>query len=848
MSKYTQRRCLSLGFRCRRLVACAITLSALLCGIAAPRVHAQTTWDGTVEVSPSTLTIKEGESATYRVRLTKPPTEDADQNWWVLMHVDGARRSDGHYKSISWIPSIGREFNRDNWDQWKDIRIYAEHDDDAQDLSVTFTHEVWDHNGVCPVHNVGSVTVHVIDDDDGGGGSLPTLSIADAAVGEGGTGRFAVTLSRASTETVTVDFQTSDGTAKAGSDYTTKTGTLTFLAGQTTTTVSVSTVDDDAQEETEAFTVALSNPTGATLDDDTGTGTITDDDEGAGGTPPALSIADAAAVEEGGTAEFAVTLSRASTETVTVDFQTSDGTAKAGSDYTTKTGTLTFLAGQTTTTVSVSTVDDDAQEETEAFTVALSNPTGATLDDDTGTGTITDDDEGAGGTPPALSIADAAAVEEGGTAEFAVTLSRASTETVTVDFQTSDGTAKAGSDYTTKTGTLTFLAGQTTTTVSVSTVDDDVQEETEAFTVALSNPTGATLDDDTGTGTITDDDEGAGGTGQTTPALSIADADTGTGTITDDDEGAGGTPPALSIADAAAVEEGGTAEFAVTLSRASTETVTVDFQTSDGTAKAGSDYTTKTGTLTFLAGQTTTTVSVSTVDDDAQEETEAFTVALSNPTGATLDDDTGTGTITDDDEGAGGTPPALSIADAAAVEEGGTAEFAVTLSRASTETVTVDFQTSDGTAKAGSDYTTKTGTLTFLRGKRRRRDSVSTVDDFPDKRRRTGDARGLHGGPEQPDRGDAGRRHRDGDDHRRRRGRGRHTSGAVDRGRGGGGRGGHGRVRGDVEPGQHRDGDGGLPDVGRDGQGWLGLHDEDGYADFPGGANDDDGLGVDRGR
>ena len=207
----------------------------------------------------------------------------------------------------------------------------------------------------------------------------------------------------------------------------------------------MSTVDDDAQEETEAFTVALSNPTGATLDDDTGTGTITDDDEGAGGTPPALSIADAAAVEEGGTAEFAVTLSRASTETVTVDFQTSDGTAKAGSDYTTKTGTLTFLAGQTTTTVSVSTVDDDAQEETEAFTVALSNPTGATLDDDTGTGTITDDDEGAGGTPPALSIADAAAVEEGGTAEFAVTLSRASTETVTVDFQTSDGTAKAGS-------------------------------------------------------------------------------------------------------------------------------------------------------------------------------------------------------------------------------------------------------------------------------------------------------------------------------------------------------------------------------------------------------------------
>ena len=50
----------------QRLVAFAVTLSALLSGIAAPRVHAQTTWG--VEVSPTTLSIDEGESLTYRRR------------------------------------------------------------------------------------------------------------------------------------------------------------------------------------------------------------------------------------------------------------------------------------------------------------------------------------------------------------------------------------------------------------------------------------------------------------------------------------------------------------------------------------------------------------------------------------------------------------------------------------------------------------------------------------------------------------------------------------------------------------------------------------------------------------
>ncbi len=673
----------------QRLVAFAVTLSALLSGIAAPRVHAQTTWG--VEVSPTTLSIDEGESLTYRLRLTEPPLADG---WWVVLRVNGSIRYDGHYRGISWVPSVGWEFNRDNWDTWREVRVTALQDEDGLDGSVTFTHDVWDENADCPVKGESPVTVRVIDDDDDRG-SLPTLSIADASVAEGGTAEFVVTLTPASTETVTVNFETADGTAKAGSDYTQTSATLTFTAGQPTKTISVSTVDDDAQESDERFTVTLRSPDGATLDDHTGEGTIRDNDDG-GGRTPELSIGDAA-VQEGGTAQFEVTLRPASEQTVTVNFETADGTAKAGSDYTETSGTLTFTAGQPTKTISVSTVDDDAQESDERFMVTLRNPDGATLDDHTGEGTIRDNDDGGGGSLPTLSVGDAAVVE-GDTATFRVTLSAASENVVTVSYKTKDGTAVAGSDYTAMAGTLRFEPGETTKTLRVPTVDDDTPEETEAFTVELSAPSGATVADGTGTGTISDDDGGSR------------------------------SLPTLSIGDAAPVPEGRTAKFRVTLRRESGEPVTVAYRTVDGTAVAGSDYTTTSGTLRFEPGDTTKTIRIPTMDDDTPEETEAFTVELSAPSGATVADGTGTGTISDDDGGSRSLPT-LSIGDAAPVPEGRTAKFRVTLRRESGEPVTVAYRTVDGTAVAGSDYTTTSGTLRFEPGETTRAVAVATLID-----------------------------------------------------------------------------------------------------------------------
>ena len=120
--------------------------------------------------------------------------------------------------------------------------------------------------------------------------------------------------------------------------------------------------------------------------------------------------------------------------------------------------------------------------------------------------------------PPAISVSDATVQEaEGAVLVFSITLSHASSRTVTVDYATSDGTAQAGSDYTAASATLTFNAGDTSQTVQVTVLTDSEDESQETLTLTLSNPSQATLDDGTGTGTI-ENGESSSGTQEDPPA------------------------------------------------------------------------------------------------------------------------------------------------------------------------------------------------------------------------------------------------------------------------------------------------------------------------------------------
>ena len=125
--------------------------------------------------------------------------------------------------------------------------------------------------------------------------------------------------------------------------------------------------------------------------------------------------------ESAGNATFTITTDQVSASNITVQYATSDGTATAGSDYTSTSGTATIIAGASTTTFNVPILADTTDEANETATITLSNPTLATISDASGTLTITDDDAA-----PSLTIADVTVSEAAGTATMTVSLSAVS--------------------------------------------------------------------------------------------------------------------------------------------------------------------------------------------------------------------------------------------------------------------------------------------------------------------------------------------------------------------------------------------------------------------------------------
>jgi hypothetical protein len=188
-----------------------------------------------------------------------------------------------------------------------------------------------------------------------------------------------------------------------------------------------------------------------------------------------------------------------------VKYATVGGTAKLGTDFTAKFGTVTFAPNQTSVLIKVTVKGDVVDEANELFTVSLFNPVSATLADDSGQGTITDNDP-----TPTLSINDKTKAEGTGadtTVTFTVTLSAASGRQVTVRYATANDTATAPSDYVAKPlTTLTFAPGQTTKTITVTVKADGVVEPDQSFFVNLSTPVDATLSDSQGMATIVNDD------------------------------------------------------------------------------------------------------------------------------------------------------------------------------------------------------------------------------------------------------------------------------------------------------------------------------------------------------
>jgi hypothetical protein len=188
---------------------------------------------------------------------------------------------------------------------------------------------------------------------------------------------------------------------------------------------------------------------------------------------------------------------------VTVTYAVAGVTAVAGADFQIPAAplTLTFAPGISTQTIAVPILDDTLDESAETFNITLTGATGATIADGAAIGTIIDNDP-----QPTITISNIKVSDSGSTpnAIFTVSLSAPSSNPITVDYQTANGTAMAGVDYQAKSGKLTILAGTTSATIAIPIVTDALTEPDETFTVNLGNAVNATLTTATGIGTISD--------------------------------------------------------------------------------------------------------------------------------------------------------------------------------------------------------------------------------------------------------------------------------------------------------------------------------------------------------
>jgi probable HAF family extracellular repeat protein len=224
---------------------------------------------------------------------------------------------------------------------------------------------------------------------------VPDLTINNVSVTEGNSGTvnvvFTVSLSAPSTSQVTVQYATADGTATAGSDYQAASGTLTFLPGQTSRTITVSVIGDRVPEPNETFFIRLSGAVNAAIANGQGLATILDDE-------PRISISDVTRAEgnKGQTTlfTFTVTLSAAYDQPVTMSFHTVDGTATTSdNDYIVKTGALTFNPGETSKTIAIVVNGDSKKEANETFYLDLfGNSSNSLFTKNRGLGTILNDD------------------------------------------------------------------------------------------------------------------------------------------------------------------------------------------------------------------------------------------------------------------------------------------------------------------------------------------------------------------------------------------------------------------------------------------------------------------------
>ena len=540
------------------------------------------------------------------------------------------------------------------------------------------------------------------------------LSVEDAAAREGETLRFTMELAQAAKAPVTVDYETADGTATAGEDYEAKRGTVRFAPGGTRKTVEVAVLRDEETEDAETVVLRLSNARSegsedpVEVTDPEAEGTIEDVAPEASGELTASFDGMPAAYDGESGFRFRVAFSedigisfkalREDAFTVTggrvtggkrVDDRRDlfEMTVRPESDDDV---TITLQAGrECAVSGAICTKGKNRRKLTNTITATVAGPPDERTTNRPATGAPT-----IGGTPQVgeeltastSGIADADGLDD---ARFAYQWLRNDTDIQGATAPTYTAVdADAGNRLKVRVG-FTDDAGNEESLASAAT--DAVVPEPEPLTASFSSMPSEHRGDGTFSFRVAFSDEikisykTMRDTSFTVTNGDISGARRVNGrrdlwemTVEPDSDqtvtirlpethdcGASGAvctgdgrplshslsatvagPVGILVADARVEEaEGALLAFAVTLSRAAVERLTVDYATANGSATAGDDYTAASGTLTFQAGETSKTIEVTVLDDAHDEGEETMTLTLSNASRGRVTDGEATGTI-----------------------------------------------------------------------------------------------------------------------------------------------------------------------------------------------------------
>jgi len=526
-------------------------------------------------------------------------------------------------------------------------------------------------------------------------------------------GQITLTITRAagSNGTVSVTYATKDGTAIAGSDYTAVNNTLTWQAGEMSAkTIQIPVFADGIKEETETFTVELSNiSAGAVLGNTVSANiTITDPPPNPAGVLQ-FATTSYVASEGNGVATLNVGRSEGGRGSIAIKYQTIDNVAKAGSDYINTQGMLTWNDGDMVTKTFTIPITSDAITETaEPLTVRLFNPIGGaslgknmTADlhiiDDLGTPLTVEDLLGTPNTiliPGVIQFSAPAykAAKDVGNITLNVNRNYSKQGQVQVDYTTQDGTARADNDYTAIAGTLSWNDGD----ISAKKITIPIlatSHKDKIFAVNLSNPTGGASLGAFPTANI-----------QVVDSLATSTTDVPDGGIIQ-----------FSATEYQLSEDDGSITITVTRTGDSKDAVEVFYTTEHGTAN-NQDYVAVKNSLSWVANETEPkTFQINIYDDGLIEDNETVSLKLVNLTGKAELGPNSTANLTILDNDA--TTIRLS-SDSYQVNEADK-QVTITASRegGKVDQIMLNYEITDITATAGEDYTaTNVAILIWVNG------------------------------------------------------------------------------------------------------------------------------------